>query len=230
MSENLILVVDDEVQIQRFLRIALESSGYQVQLACTGGEGLEQAALLQPALIILDLGLPELSGLEVLTQLRTWSSIPVIVLSVRDQERDKVKALDLGADDYLTKPFGIQELLARIRVALRHAAGRGGTDESQLLENGPLKVDVLARRVCCRGSEVKLTKTEFNLLALLVQHAGKVLTHRQILVQIWGAEYGSETHYLQVYISQLRRKLEQEPTQPELILTEPGVGYRLQAF
>ena len=229
MSQK-ILVIDDESQIQRFLKIALEGSGYEVLLASQGQQGLEKAGLDSPDLILLDLGLPDLAGLEVLQRLREWTQIPVIVLSVQEQERDKVAALDRGADDYLTKPFGVQELLARIRVALRHAAARTEPgDDNSSVQFGPIRVDRASRQIWKGEEPVKLTKTEYKLLALLIQHAGKVLTHRHILREIWGAEYTGETHYLQVYVSQLRRKLEDDPTQPRLILTESGVGYRLMA-
>ena len=223
-----ILVVDDEAQIQRFLKIALEGSGYEVLQAENGKQALENASLQTPDLMLLDLGLPDIGGLEVLRRLREWTRIPVIILSVHEQERDKVGALDHGADDYLTKPFGVQELLARIRVALRHSAERNGqTEAATLFQLGDVRVDLPSRQVWKHEQTVKLTKTEFKLLALLIQHAGKVLTHRQILREIWGAEYTGETHYLQVYISQLRRKLEADPAQPQMILTESGVGYRL---
>ncbi|MEZ0372038.1 MAG: response regulator [Candidatus Sericytochromatia bacterium] len=229
MSQK-ILVIDDESQIQRFLKIALEGSGYEVLLARQGQQGLEKAGLDSPDLILLDLGLPDLAGLEVLQRLREWTQIPVIVLSVQEQERDKVAALDRGADDYLTKPFGVQELLARIRVALRHAAARTEPgDDNSSVQFGPIRVDRASRQIWKGEEPVKLTKTEYKLLALLIQHAGKVLTHRHILREIWGAEYTGETHYLQVYISQLRRKLEDDPTEPRYFLTEPGIGYRLLA-
>lgn len=227
MSTSLILVIDDEPQIQRFLKIALVAQGYEVVLCQNAEQGLAEIALQSPALVILDLGLPDLPGLEVLRQLRSWSRVPVVILSVQDQESEKVAALDLGADDYLTKPFGVPELLARIRVALRHAAERSQTDVAPQLQCGPLLIDRPARSVSLQGQPVKLTKTEFNLLEYLALHAGKVVTHRQLLTALWGAEYFAETHYLQVYISQLRRKLEADPTQPQLLLTEPGVGYRL---
>lgn len=227
MSQR-ILLIDDEAQIQRFLKIALEGSGYEVLSADTGRTGLEAASLHNPDLILLDLGLPDIGGQEVLQRLREWTRVPVIVLSVQEQERDKVTALDHGADDYLTKPFGVQELLARMRVALRHSAERAGQSEvPAVFAFGPVKVDRSSRQVTRGGEIVKLTKTEFRLLNLLIQHAGKVLTHKQILREIWGAEYTDEIHYLQVYISQLRRKLEEDPNRPRLILTEPGVGYRL---
>jgi two-component system KDP operon response regulator KdpE len=219
-----ILIIDDELHIRRFLAIALEAQGYTVVPCEDGQSGLQQAALLNPQLILLDLGLPDMSGLEVLARLREWSTVPVMILSVQDQERDKVKALDLGADDYLTKPFGVQELLARIRVALRHR--QANPVVQSVFAQGPLKVDLAARTVWFQEQPVKLTKTEYNLLALLVRHAGKVLTHRQILSEVWGAEYVSETHYLQVYLSRLRNKLELDPSQPRYFLTEAGVGYR----
>ncbi|MEZ0369851.1 MAG: response regulator [Candidatus Sericytochromatia bacterium] len=225
-----ILVIDDEAQIQRFLKIALEGSGYEVLLAENGQQGLELASLQSPDLILLDLGLPDDSGLNVLQRLREWTRIPVIILSVQEQERDKVAALDRGADDYLTKPFGVQELLARIRVALRHSAERSSQAERPpWFQLGNVRIDLASRQVSKGEQSIKLTKTEFKLLALMIQHVGKVLTHRQILREIWGAEYTGETHYLQVYVSQLRRKLEDDPTQPRLILTESGVGYRLMA-
>jgi len=227
-----ILIIDDEVAIQRFLRIALEAQDFDVMIAATGQEGLQQITFSNPELVLLDLGLPDISGLAVLEQLREWSTVPVIVLSVREQEKDKVMALDLGADDYLSKPFGIQELLARIRVALRHSRLQGlalNTGE-QIFRSGQLRVDPLQRKLWRSEEEVKLTKTEYNLLLFLIKHAGKVLTHRQLLQAVWGAEYLDETHYLQVYISRLRNKLEADPTQPEIFLTEPGVGYRLAQF
>lgn len=224
-----ILIIDDEVAIQRFLKIALEAQDFEVLIAGTGQEGLQQITLCSPELVLLDLGLPDLSGLAVLEQLREWSAVPVIVLSVREQEKDKVSALDLGADDYLSKPFGIQELLARIRVALRHSRlqGLALAPTDQVFRSGQLRVDPLQRKLWRGETEVKLTKTEYNLLLFLIKHAGKVLTHRQLLQAVWGAEYLDETHYLQVYISRLRNKLEADPTQPEIFLTEPGVGYRL---
>ena len=227
MSQK-ILVIDDEAQIQRFLKIALEGSGYEVLLADSGQQGLQTASLQNPDLILLDLGLPDLGGLEVLSRLREWSRMPVIILSVQEQERDKVAALDRGADDYLTKPFGVQELMARIRVALRHSGERSSQSEvSSVFEFGAIKVDRASHQIWKGGESVKLTKTEYKLLNLLIQHAGKLLTHRHILHEIWGAEYTTETHYLQVYISQLRHKLEDDPSQPRLFLTEPGIGYRL---
>lgn len=224
-----VLVIDDELAILRFLRIALEAQGFEVLTASSGLEGLERISLNSPELVLLDLGLPDQSGLSVLLQLREWTQIPVIVLSVREQEKDKVMALDSGADDYLSKPFGIQELLARIRVALRHSRLKEMNIHSseQYFRSAHICLDPLQRKVWKGTEEVKLTKTEYNLLLFLSKHAGKVLTHRLILQSVWGNEYFNETHYLQVYISRLRNKLEQEPTQPQILLTEPGVGYRL---
>jgi two-component system KDP operon response regulator KdpE len=218
------LVVDDERQIRRFLRVSLEANGYQVHEVVCGEDALLRTAQLRPDLTILDLGLPDIDGLTVLARLREWTTTPVIVLSVRDSDRDKVAALDAGADDYLTKPFSVDELLARLRVAQRHSQPE---PQEPVFTAGELVVD-LARRQVTRGGElVKLTPTEYALLRLLIQHAGRVLTHRQILKEVWGPQYVDETHYLRVYFAQLRQKLEVDPTRPKLILTEPGVGYRL---
>lgn len=219
-----VLIVEDEIQIRRFLRISLEANQYHIYEAKTGQEGLEQAALLRPDIIILDLGLPDMDGLEVLTRLREWSRTPVIVLTVRDRDTDKISLLDAGADDYLVKPFSPGELLARLRVALRH---RQPQSESAVFATGGLTVDLAHRLVTINHEAVKLTTTEYAILRLFVQHAGKVLTHRQILREVWGPAYVDQSHYLRVYIAQLRRKLENDPAAPELILTEPGVGYRL---
>jgi two-component system, OmpR family, KDP operon response regulator KdpE len=219
-----VLVIDDEVQIRRFLRISLEAHGYRVHEAVRGDEGITRAATIRPDLIILDMGLPDMDGQDVLRRLREWTKTPVIILSVRDSDRDKVAALDAGADDYLTKPFSTDELMARLRAALRHAAPAG---EQQLFQSGTLTVDLTRRLVTLHGEPVRLTPTEYALLRLLIQHAGKVLTHRQILRAVWGPEYENETHYLRVFFAQLRQKLEADPARPALILTEPGVGYRL---
>ena len=221
-----VLVIDDELQIRRFLRISLEAGGYEVHEVANGLDGLGRAAQLRPDLIILDLGLPDISGLEVLRRLREWTATPTIILSVRDADRDKVAALDAGADDYLTKPFSVDELLARLRVAQRHAQPGAA---AAVFSQGDVAVDLSRRHVTKSGQEVKLTPTEYALLRLLIQHAGKVLTHRQILKEVWGPEYMDETHYLRVYFGQLRQKLEDDPARPRLILTEPGVGYRLAA-
>ncbi len=221
-----VLIIDDEAQIRRFVRLSLTANGYRVHEAITGSEGLEQVALLRPDVIILDLGLPDQDGLQVLKQLREWNPVPVVVLSVRDADVDKIALLDAGADDFLTKPFSMGELLARLRVALRH---RQPDSDGAVFESGRLTVDLTRRLVTVEGEPVKLTKTEYALLRLFVQHAGKVLTHGQILREVWGAGYENETHYLRVYMAHLREKLEKDPTSPELLLTEPGVGYRLTA-
>jgi len=219
-----VLIIDDESQIRRLLKVSLKAHGYEIAEAATGEEGLKQAALFHPDLIILDLGLPDLDGLEVVKDLREWSSVPVIILSVRDQENDKIKVLDAGADDYVTKPFSMGELLARVRVALRHAAK---SEDEPILNLGDLTIDLAYRQVMVEGIEVKLTPIEYDILKHLALHAGKVLTHRQLLRTIWGKDYQDENHYLRVYIGQLRRKIEKDPTQPQFIITEPGVGYRL---
>lgn len=220
-----VLIIDDEVQIRRFLRVSLEASGYTVHEAADGQAGIAQAALLRPDVIVLDLGLPDLDGLTVLQRLREWSQIPVIVLSVRNADTDKITLLDAGADDYLTKPFSLGELLARLRLALRHVAPQ---PETALFQTGALEVDLARRLVRVNGQPVNLTVTEYALLRVLVQHAGRVLTHRQLLREVWGPQYETETHYLRVYIAQLRSKLEADPARPALILTETGVGYRLR--
>jgi two-component system KDP operon response regulator KdpE len=220
------LVIDDEIQIRRLLRVCLEGNGYRVEEAATGQEGITMAAQHPPDIILLDLGLPDMDGVTVLKRLREWSPVPVVVLSVREREEDKVAALDNGADDYVTKPFGTAELLARLRVAQRHAAPAA---ENPLFRSGELEVDLTARVVKLKGRDVKLTATEYSLLRLFVQHAGKVLTHRQILKEVWGPNYLEQTHYLRVYIAHLREKLEADPSKPRLITTESGVGYRLLA-
>ncbi|MFN8374741.1 MAG: response regulator [Anaerolineae bacterium] len=223
---SVVLVVDDELQIRRFLKISLESNGYTVHEVDNGEDAITKAAFLRPDYIILDIGLPDIDGIEVLRRLREWSKTPVIMLSVRDTDRDKIAALDSGADDYLTKPFSVDELMARLRVAQRHIQP---TPDAAIFTAGDMQVDLARRIVTSKGEQVKLTPTEYALLRLLIQHAGKVLTHRQILREIWGAEYENETHYLRVYFAQLRLKLESDPARPKLIITEPGVGYRLVA-
>jgi two-component system KDP operon response regulator KdpE len=221
---SIALVIDDEPQIRRLLRVTLEANGYRVFDAPTGQDGIVQAAQCRPDIILLDLGLPDLDGVTVLKRLREWSRVPVIVLSVRDRENDKIAALDNGADDYVTKPFNTGELLARLRVAQRHVQP---TPENAVFRCGNLEVDFAARVVRLNDKEIKLTATEYNLLRLFAQHAGKVLTHRQILREVWGPTYVEQTHYLRVYMAHLREKLEANPAQPELFITEPGVGYRL---
>lgn len=224
----LILVIEDEPQIRRFLRATLGANGYELVEAPTAAEGLRAAANRPPDLVILDLGLPDLDGLEVTRRLREWSAVPIIILSARGQELDKIAALDAGADDYLVKPFGVGELLARLRVALRHTAQTGaGTGETTFTVDD-LRVDLARRQVWLNAQEVHLTPNEYKLLALLVRHAGKVVTHKQLLKEVWGPAYETETHYLRVYMAQLRHKLEADPARPHYLATEPGVGYRLQ--
>jgi len=219
-----VLVIDDETPIRRFLRITLEANGYRVHEAGNGEDGLAKAGLLRPDVIILDMGLPDMDGLDILRRIREWTKTPVIILSVRDTDESKVSSLDAGADDYLTKPFSTEELMARIRAAIRHTTPG---EEFQVFQTGELFVDITRRLVSVSGNPVKLTPTEYALLRLLSQHAGKVLTHKQILREVWGPEYESETHYLRVYFAQLRQKIESDPARPKIIVTEPGVGYRL---
>jgi two-component system KDP operon response regulator KdpE len=219
-----VLIVDDEVQIRRLLRVTLEASGYRVLEAAKGLDGLAEAAQRNPDVIILDLGLPDMDGLTVLKRLREWSRAPVLVLSVQEGDVDKVTALDNGADDYMTKPFSTAELLARLRVVRRRAQP---VADNAVFRSGPLEVDLAARVVRLKGQEIKMTPTEYSLLRLLVRNAGKVVTHRQILKEVWGPTYGDQTHYLRVYMAHLREKLEANPSRPELLTTEPGVGYRL---
>ena len=225
MSEPIVVLIEDEPQIRRFLRATLGSQGYRLFEAATGADGLVEAASRQPDVVIVDLGLPDMDGLEVIRRLREWSTVPIIVLSARGQEADKVVALDLGADDYVSKPFGAEELLARVRVAIRHKAGVA--HEDAVFTTGELKVDLGRRHVFVGDQEVKLTPTEYRLLTTLVRHAGRVLTHRQLLKEVWGPNQTEEAHYLRVYMAQLRRKIEADPAQPRYLLTEPGVGYRL---
>lgn len=219
-----ILVVDDEVQILRLLGVTLTSHGFEVAEATTGQEALSEVGVYKPDIIILDLGLPDMDGLEVITRLREWTKTPIIILSARGQEKDKIIALDAGADDYLTKPFGMGELLARIRAALRHMAGV----ESELVQQfDDLAVDLAHRRVTVLGKEIKLSPTEYDLIKNLAIHAGKVLTHKHLLRTVWGPSYENDVHYLRVYMGQLRRKIEVDPSRPRHIITETGIGYRL---
>lgn len=220
-----VLVIDDEPQIQRLLGIALQDKGYRVSIAKSGHEGLATAAQQPHDLVILDLGLPDIAGMEVLKQLREWTQTPVIVLTVQDGEADKIEALDSGADDYVTKPFNTGELMARLRAGLRRA-NRNQQDEP-VCRFGDVEVDLAARRVTRGGRPVRLTATEYLLLRLFVQHMGKVLTHWQILREVWGPNHEDKTAYLRVYMARLREKLEADPTAPAFLLTEPGVGYRL---
>src|SRR5262245_40826911 len=218
------LIIDDEPQMRRLLRVMLEANGYRVFDAATGNDGIVEAAQRRPDVVLLDLGLPDVDGVTVLKRLREWSRVPVIALTVRDREDDKIAALDNGADDYVTKPFNTGELLARLRVALRHA--QPGPD-LKIFRSGELEVDLTARVVRMKGKEVRLTATEYSLLRLFVQHAGKVLTHRQILREVWGPGHDEHTHYLRVYMAHLREKLEANPAHAKRFITEPGVGYRL---
>lgn len=227
MSEHgiRVLVVDDELAIRRFLRTSLAAQSYTVFEASSGSEALQAIPVHRPDLLILDLGLPDLDGIEVVKQLREWTQLPIIILSVRDREQDKIAALDAGADDYLTKPFGMGELMARIRAAMRHVAEHA---EDAIFTTGDLVVDLSRRMVTVKGDEVQLTPIEYDLLRVLVLHAGKVLTHRQLLREVWGTGYEEDAHVLRVHISNLRGKIEIEPARPRYVLTEPGVGYRLQ--
>jgi two-component system, OmpR family, KDP operon response regulator KdpE len=222
-----VLLIEDEPQMRRFLTAALQAHEYRVVEASSAKEGLAQTAGRNPDLVLLDLGLPDADGLDVAKVIRQTARTPIIVLSARGQEHDKVAALDIGADDYLTKPFGVPELLARIRVALRHAAVRPDAPPEPFFEVDNLHVDLVRRRVLLDGQELHLTPTEYKLLATLVRHAGRVVTHRQLLHEVWGANYLSQTHYLRVYMAQLRHKVERDPARPRLIITESGVGYRL---
>jgi two-component system KDP operon response regulator KdpE len=228
MSDEIlrILVVDDERSIRRYLRTSLTAKGHEIIEASGGEEALALATAEYPDLIILDLGLPDVDGVEVTRRLRDWTQTPIIILSVRDREEDKVGALDAGADDYLTKPFGLSELMARIRVAMRHTAQ---TDPEPVFESGALRVDLIRREVMLDSQRVALTPTEYDLLRALVQNVGRVLTHNQLLRQVWGAAYEEEAHLLRVNVSNLRRKIEPNPDRPVYILTEPGVGYRFKA-
>jgi two-component system, OmpR family, KDP operon response regulator KdpE len=228
MPDPVVVLLEDEPQIRRFLRATLTGQGYRLFEVGTGADALVEVAQRQPDVVVLDLGLPDMDGLEVIRRLREWSAVPIIVLSARGQERDKVGALDAGADDYVSKPFSAGELLARLRVALRHAAGAAHEDGAAF-RLGELQVDLLRRQVSVAGTEVKLTPIEYKLLTTLVRHAGKVLTHQQLLREVWGPSHEDQAHYVRVYMAHLRHKLETEPARPRYLLTEPGVGYRLAA-
>ncbi len=226
-TQPLVLIVDDETPIRRFLRVSLAGEGYRVVEAATAAEALERIAGQRPDVVILDLGLPDRDGLDLTREIREWSGVPIVVLSAREKENDKVAALEAGADDYVTKPFGVGELIARLKVALRHSAEAGTPADDPVFRSGELAVDLARRQVFVGGREVRLTPIEYRLLATLVKHAGKVLTHRQLLHEVWGPEYGDENHYVRVYVAQLRRKLEADAARPRYLRTEPGVGYRL---
>ncbi|MDD4930248.1 MAG: two-component system response regulator KdpE [Gallionella sp.] len=222
-----LIVIEDETQISRFLRTTLVSEGYQVIEAKTGKQGMIEAATRKPDLIILDLGLPDMDGVEVIKGIRAWSAVPIIILSARSLENDKISALDAGADDYLVKPFSAGELLARIRVALRHVSSAANGEEEGVFSVDELKVDMIHRKITVSGAEVHLTPIEYRLLSVLVKHAGKVLTHRLLLREVWGPNYVERAHYLRIYMGTLRHKLEKDPARPRFLLTEVGVGYRL---
>lgn len=222
-----LIVVDDELQIRRALRAGLRANGFEVEIAGTGEAALDAIAMRPPDVVILDLGLPDMDGVEVIHQLREWSSVPVIVLSVRDAEPEKVRALDTGADDYLTKPFGMDELVARVRVALRHASGQH--HDEPVLTFGDLQIDVARRIVTRAGVELHLTPTEYDLLRELAGNADRVLTHQMLLSRVWGPASADATNYLRVYVNQLRHKIEPDPARPRYIVTEPGVGYRFRS-
>jgi two-component system KDP operon response regulator KdpE len=223
----LILMVEDDPQIRRFLRATLAAEGYRFQEALTGEEGLAQAAAHQPDLILLDLGLPDMDGIQVIRRLREWNKVPILILSARGQETDKIAALDLGADDYIAKPFAVGELLARIRAALRRSSAVSGETGATTLKIGHIEVDLERRIVKVDGAEVHLTPNEYKLLQVFIKYPGKVLTQRQLLSEVWGPNNSEQAQYLRVYVAQLRRKLEPDPTRQKLLQTEPGVGYRL---
>ncbi len=229
MPDPVVVLIEDEPQIRRFLRATLTGQGYRLFEATSGADGLVEVGSRQPDVVIVDLGLPDLDGIEVIRRLREWTKVPVVVLSARGQERDKVAALDAGADDYVSKPFGAGELLARIRVALRHGAGASHEGDEAVFAVGDLRVDLLRRLIHLGDREVHLTPIEFKLLTTLVRHAGKVVTHQQLLRDVWGPAHTDRAHYVRVYMGHLRGKLEAEPARPRYLLTEPGVGYRLAA-
>jgi two-component system KDP operon response regulator KdpE len=227
-DKELILLIEDEPQMRRFLRVTLQSQGYRLIETEAGNDGLVQAASRSPDVVLLDLGLPDMDGLEVTKRLREWSSIPIIVISAREQEQDKVHALDAGADDYLTKPFSAGELLARIRVALRHALRQRSGRQEPVFVLDNLRVDLAKRQVFVNEEEVHMTPIEYKLLMTLIRHAGRVITHRQLLTEVWGPAHVNEVQYLRVYMTQLRHKLESDPARPRFLMNEPGIGYRLK--
>ena len=228
-KDALVLVVEDEPQMQRFLRASLTSHGFKVLEAGSGATAVQEATTHNPALVLLDLGLPDIDGIDLTRKLREWTKVPIIVISARGREEDKVEALDAGADDYLTKPFGVNELLARIRVAFRHVEQSSGEKPTPLIDIGGLHIDLDKREVLVDGKEVHLTPIEYKLLVLLAKNAGKVLTHRQILKEVWGPAYAGQSHYVRVRMAELRKKIEADGTRPKLFVTEPGVGYRIRA-
>ena len=225
---ELILLIEDEMQMRRFLRVAIESEHYRLVEAETGKDGLVKAAAWNPDVVLLDLGLPDMDGIEVIKRLREWTKVPIIIISAREQEHDKIRALDFGADDYLTKPFGVGELLARIRVAGRHKRlQQSGQNEAEFVADD-LRIDYSRRQVFLDNNEIHLTPIEYRLIAFLTQHAGKVMTHRQLLKEVWGPSHIEQTQYLRVYMTQLRRKIERDQARPRFLINEPGVGYRFK--
>jgi two-component system KDP operon response regulator KdpE len=229
-TDPVIIVIEDDPSIRRFLRTSLSTHGFNVYEAETGKQGCVEVEVRKPDLIILDLGLPDMDGVDVIKAIRAWSAVPIIILSARSSEQQKIDALDVGADDYLTKPFGFGELLARIRVALRHSMRPQEHAQADVFTTGNLKVDLLNRVVSVDDQEIHLTPIQYRLLTVLVKNAGKVLTQQQILKEVWGPSYQESAHYLRIYMSQLRQKLEADPTQPKFLLTESGVGYRLKVW
>ncbi|MFA5353763.1 MAG: response regulator [Thermodesulfovibrionales bacterium] len=227
-DNGLILLIEDEPQMRRFLRVTLQSNGYRLVEAPTGQEGLMQATTRSPDVVLLDLGLPDIDGIDLTRRFREWTEVPVIIISAREQEEDKIRALDAGADDYLTKPFGAGELLARIRVALRHSILRQTGQKDPVFVLDELRVDLSTRQVFLKEMEIHLTPIEYRLLAVLIRNAGKVVTHTHLLKEVWGPVYAEQTQYLRVYMAQLRRKLETDPARPRFLINEPGVGYRLR--
>jgi two-component system KDP operon response regulator KdpE len=227
-TETVILIIEDDPHIRKFLKTGLATHNFKIFEATTAQAGITEAADRKPDLIILDLGLPDMDGIQVVRALRQWTALPIIILSARSAEHSKIEALDAGADDYLIKPFSLGELLARIRVALRHAVSTREQDQSGIFENEGLKVDLINRQVLIDGREIHLTPIQYRLLVMMVRNAGRVLTHQQILKEIWGPTYTENAHYLRIYMSQLRQKIEVDPAQPKYLLTESGVGYRLK--
>jgi two-component system, OmpR family, KDP operon response regulator KdpE len=227
MPDACLLIIEDEDAMLRFLRNALQTQPFKLVEASTGREGLAKAASYQPDLILLDLGLPDMDGLDVLAEYRTWSKSPVVIISARGQEEDKIKGLDSGADDYLTKPFSMGELMARIRACLRRSALLGQESGDPIFQTGDLRVDLAARQVFVKDKEVRLTPIEYKLLTEFVQHAGKVLTHRHLLKEVWNIRNDDQAHYVRIFVHQLRQKIEEDPGRPRHLMSEPGVGYRL---
>jgi len=227
-TDPVIIVIEDDPPIRRFLRTGLSTQGFSVFEADTGKKGIDEAGVRKPDLVILDLGLPDMDGVDVIKAIRAWSDMPIIIVSARSSEQHKIDALDAGADDYLTKPFGFDELLARIRVALRHSTRSMGQIQADVFITANIKVDLVNRLVSVDNEEIHLTPIQYRLLTVLIKHAGKVLTHQQILKEVWGPSYLENAHYLRIYMSQLRQKLEADPTQPKFLLTESGIGYRLK--